>query len=189
MDTIYRVDMSNGNVAKETVPDDYAGLGGRALTSAIVSSEVIPTCHPLDEHNKLVMAPGGALTTAFTMHRLGLKVIMEATLGHDLASRFLLEAMEEEGLSREAITIRDDIQTSVTVAFNHGGDRSFLSYSQEPPLPEPALVERFRPRILLMAGLRAVEVMPPILQSAKKFGGLRIVFYGVFLVVFIVALP
>lgn len=58
MDIIYRVDMSNGNVAKEKVPDDYAGLGGRALTSAIVSKEVIPTCHPLDKHNKLVIAPG-----------------------------------------------------------------------------------------------------------------------------------
>ena len=58
MDIIYRVDMSNGNVAKEEVPDDYAGLGGRALTSAIVSKEVIPTCHPLDKHNKLVIAPG-----------------------------------------------------------------------------------------------------------------------------------
>jgi len=58
MDIIYRVDMSNGNVAKEEVPDDYAGLGGRAMTSAIVSKEVIPTCHPLDKHNKLVIAPG-----------------------------------------------------------------------------------------------------------------------------------
>ena len=58
MDTIYRVDMSSGNVIKEKISDDYAGLGGRGLTSAIVLKEVIPTCHPLDEHNKLVIAPG-----------------------------------------------------------------------------------------------------------------------------------
>jgi len=58
MDTIYRVDMTSGSVTKEKVSGDYAGLGGRALTSAIVSKEVIPTCHPLDEHNKLVVAPG-----------------------------------------------------------------------------------------------------------------------------------
>jgi len=37
---------------------DYAGIGGRALTSAIVSKEVPPLCHPLGENNKLVIAPG-----------------------------------------------------------------------------------------------------------------------------------
>ncbi|SHF45918.1 aldehyde:ferredoxin oxidoreductase [Desulfacinum infernum DSM 9756] len=34
------------------------GWGGRALTSAIVSKEVPPTCHPLSAQNKLVIAPG-----------------------------------------------------------------------------------------------------------------------------------
>ncbi len=58
MNIIYRINMSDGNVTKEEVSDDYAGLGGRALTSAIVSREVIPTCHALDKHNKLVLAPG-----------------------------------------------------------------------------------------------------------------------------------
>ncbi|MCP4409736.1 MAG: aldehyde ferredoxin oxidoreductase, partial [Gammaproteobacteria bacterium] len=37
---------------------DYAGLGGRAMTSGIVSKEVPPLCHPLGENNKLVIAPG-----------------------------------------------------------------------------------------------------------------------------------
>ena len=36
----------------------YAGLGGRGLTSAIVSKEVPPLCHPLGADNKLVIAPG-----------------------------------------------------------------------------------------------------------------------------------
>jgi len=58
MDAIYRVNMSSGSITKEPIPADYAGLGGRGLTSAIVSKEVIPTCHPLDGHNKLVIAPG-----------------------------------------------------------------------------------------------------------------------------------
>jgi aldehyde:ferredoxin oxidoreductase len=37
---------------------DYAGLGGRAMTSTIVSKEVEPDCHPLGPENKLVIAPG-----------------------------------------------------------------------------------------------------------------------------------
>ncbi|MBI5585171.1 MAG: aldehyde ferredoxin oxidoreductase [Deltaproteobacteria bacterium] len=37
---------------------DYAGSGGRAMTSAIVAKEVPPLCHPLGAENKLVIAPG-----------------------------------------------------------------------------------------------------------------------------------
>jgi aldehyde:ferredoxin oxidoreductase len=36
----------------------YAGLGGRALTSRLVSAEVPATCHPLAAANKLVLAGG-----------------------------------------------------------------------------------------------------------------------------------
>jgi aldehyde:ferredoxin oxidoreductase len=60
MDKILRVNMNvNGkSEAKEESIGDYAGLGGRGLTSAIVSKEVPPLCHPLGEDNKLVIAPG-----------------------------------------------------------------------------------------------------------------------------------
>ncbi len=36
----------------------YLGLGGRALTSRLVSKEVPPSCHPLAAENKLVISPG-----------------------------------------------------------------------------------------------------------------------------------
>ncbi|MFZ5427292.1 MAG: aldehyde ferredoxin oxidoreductase family protein [Thermodesulfobacteriota bacterium] len=36
----------------------YSGMGGRALTSRVVSREVPPTCHPLGAKNKLVFATG-----------------------------------------------------------------------------------------------------------------------------------
>jgi aldehyde:ferredoxin oxidoreductase len=58
MEWIYRVNMSEGKITKEKVSESYKGLGGRGLTSAIVNSEVPPNCHPLDENNKLVIAPG-----------------------------------------------------------------------------------------------------------------------------------
>jgi aldehyde:ferredoxin oxidoreductase len=60
MDKILRIDMGaeGGPKVTETPVGDYAGLAGRALTSAIVSSEVSPTCHPLGAENKLVIAPG-----------------------------------------------------------------------------------------------------------------------------------
>ena len=60
MDKILRIDMgADGGPKVKTEPvGSYAGMGGRALTSAIVSKEVPPTCHPLSEDNKLVIAPG-----------------------------------------------------------------------------------------------------------------------------------
>lgn len=58
MDKILRVNMGTKEVKVETVPEKYAFLGGRALTSQIVSDEVNPTCEPLGPFNKLVFAPG-----------------------------------------------------------------------------------------------------------------------------------
>lgn len=60
MDKILRINMGaeGGPKASEEPLGDYAGLGGRALTSAIVSKEVPPSCHPLGADNKLVIAPG-----------------------------------------------------------------------------------------------------------------------------------
>lgn len=60
MDKILRIDMGadGGPVIKTESLGDYKGLGGRAMTSAIISKEVSPLCHPLGEDNKLVIAPG-----------------------------------------------------------------------------------------------------------------------------------
>ncbi|PLX91037.1 MAG: aldehyde ferredoxin oxidoreductase, partial [Desulfuromonas sp.] len=58
MDKIFRVNMTDLTTTIEEVPAEWAGLGGRALTSTIVATEVDPTCHPLGQFNKLVFAPG-----------------------------------------------------------------------------------------------------------------------------------
>jgi aldehyde:ferredoxin oxidoreductase len=60
MDKILRINMgADGGPAINTEAlGDYAGFGGRGLTSAIVAKEVPPSCHPLGEDNKLAIAPG-----------------------------------------------------------------------------------------------------------------------------------
>ena len=55
---ILRVNMSDLSVKTEDVPEEYQGLGGRGLTSAIVAKEVDPTCSPIGMNNKLIFAPG-----------------------------------------------------------------------------------------------------------------------------------
>jgi aldehyde:ferredoxin oxidoreductase len=60
MDKIVRIDMGAVGGPKVSIGPlgDYAGFGGRGMTSAIVSKEVPPLCHPLGAKNKLVIAPG-----------------------------------------------------------------------------------------------------------------------------------
>ncbi|WP_045210935.1 aldehyde ferredoxin oxidoreductase family protein [Desulfonatronovibrio magnus] len=58
MSTLIRINTKKKKIVSSDLPDDYAGLGGRALTSRVVRREVPPTCHPLSAQNKLVIAPG-----------------------------------------------------------------------------------------------------------------------------------
>ncbi len=59
MDKILRIDVSGGQAKTREEPlGEYAGLGGRALTSALINAEVPADCHPLGPENKLVFAPG-----------------------------------------------------------------------------------------------------------------------------------
>ncbi len=60
MDKILRINMgAQGGPELKTEPlGDYAGFGGRAMTSAVVAKEVPPLCHALGADNKIVIAPG-----------------------------------------------------------------------------------------------------------------------------------
>jgi len=60
MDKILRIQMGAEGGPQTVVEPlgDYAGLGGRAMTSMVISKEVPPQCHPLGANNKLVIAPG-----------------------------------------------------------------------------------------------------------------------------------
>jgi aldehyde:ferredoxin oxidoreductase len=60
MDKILRINMGADSGPKVSIvpAGEYAGLGGRAMTSSVISKEVPPLCHPLGEDNKLVIAPG-----------------------------------------------------------------------------------------------------------------------------------
>jgi aldehyde:ferredoxin oxidoreductase len=60
MDKILKINMGPDSAPQSstTALGDYAGLGGRAMTTAIVAKEVPPLCHPIGAENKLVIAPG-----------------------------------------------------------------------------------------------------------------------------------
>lgn len=55
---IIRVDMTIGSISYEDTAPAFTAMGGRALTSYLVSKEVAPMCDPLGPENKLIFAPG-----------------------------------------------------------------------------------------------------------------------------------
>ncbi len=55
---VLRVNMTTKEIKSGDLPEKYSLLGGRALTSQIVSDEVPATCDALGPFNKLVIAPG-----------------------------------------------------------------------------------------------------------------------------------
>ncbi|MFY9940877.1 MAG: aldehyde ferredoxin oxidoreductase C-terminal domain-containing protein [Desulfobacterales bacterium] len=55
---VIRVDMTTQTITEEAPPAEYAGLGGRGLTSILINAEVPAACDPLGPENKLVFAPG-----------------------------------------------------------------------------------------------------------------------------------
>jgi aldehyde:ferredoxin oxidoreductase len=71
MARILRINMTDSSIIYSDVPEKYALLGGRGLTSTMVCDEVDPQCHPLGPNNKMVIAPGVVTgTVAVTSGRL-----------------------------------------------------------------------------------------------------------------------
>jgi len=129
-DKIIRVNMTTLTTSVEEVPDGWAGLGGRALTSTIVAMEVPPACEPLGKYNKLVFAPGlltatvaansGRLSAGFKSPLTG--GIKESSAGGTAGQKIerlgikaiIIEGMPEKDswyhihINKDGATIRED---------------------------------------------------------------------------------
>ena len=55
---IWRINVHDQSIKKETPTPAYTQLGGRGLLTQILLDEVLPRCDPLGSHNKLIFAPG-----------------------------------------------------------------------------------------------------------------------------------
>ena len=130
MDKILRINMGpNHSPAVSTeAPGDYAGIGGRALTTAVVCKEVSPLCHALSADNKLVIAPGMLSgTTAAMSGRLsvGCKspltgTIKEANAGGQAAqmlarlgyAAIIIEGKPKDGKLYKMVLTKDGVSIS-----------------------------------------------------------------------------
>ena len=119
MAKILRVNLSELKANIEDLPKGYEGLGGRALTSGIVSREVPPLADPLGHENKLIFSAGIlAGTTAPNNGRLSVgakspltNTIKEANSGGAVAQKLVrlgLQAVVIEGSAKELTSLRID---------------------------------------------------------------------------------
>ena len=70
---------------------------------------------------------GSASITAVAAARLGLSVALVAAVGDDPAGQFMLDQMAREGVGADAVAVREDTPTGMTVALSSGGDRAILT--------------------------------------------------------------
>jgi aldehyde:ferredoxin oxidoreductase len=114
---IFRVNLATRRVIREERPKEWSDLGGRALTSAIISNEVPPRTSPLSPRNKLILAPGlmgNSGASCSGRLSIGAKSPLTGTIkesnvggrpGQQLA-RMGVEALIFEGISKEKVVAR-----------------------------------------------------------------------------------
>ena len=135
-----RVNMSEGTVGVQDVPQEYAMLGGRGLTSTLINAEVPPTCDPLGLDNKLVCAPGylsGTRLPNTSRTSLGAKSPLTGTikesnvggtfaaaLGHLGISAIVIEGQAPEG-ELSFLRIDEEGNASLIPAKEYAGMRTY----------------------------------------------------------------
>ena len=153
---IHRVNLATGEVQTSLVPDRWRGLGGRALTSAVVTEMVPPRCDPLGPYNVLVLATGLlAGSGASSSNRLSLGAKSPLTMGikesnvggkagyalarlgtrcliieGDAAEGWVVARLGADGLSLERVDELADMDVYQTVAWlreRHGSEVAVLA--------------------------------------------------------------
>jgi aldehyde:ferredoxin oxidoreductase len=119
MRKIMRVNLSELKANVEDIPKEYHELGGRGLTSHIISREVPPTTDPLGPKNKLIFSPGilaGTSVPSSGRLSVGAKSpltngIKEANFGGAVAQKLAklgLRAVVIEGCAKELTSMKID---------------------------------------------------------------------------------
>ena len=158
MRKLLRIDLDANQYRYEDVPPVYANLGGRGLTSKIVSEEVPAKADALGKENKLIFAAGIlAGTTAPNNSRLSVGAkspltngIKEANTGGAAAqkiARLGIQAIVVEGVSKGMVAVKvtkdgvsfieaegfrglGNYETISRLRSGHGNDCAFVTIGQ-----------------------------------------------------------
>ena len=131
--------------------------------------------------DQIVMTYGGdALNEATVLHKLGGNVHLETLLGSDAAGETVLRRMEQVGLEKSGVRVRDDLSTSVNVVLvKPDGERCFLTNPhasqrklrlEDIPIPFPADVEILCFASIFVFPLMKTAEMAAVFRQAKEQG-------------------
>jgi len=119
------------------------------------------------------MMPGGSFITALALHRLGLCTGWACDFGNDVFSQFVLELVRQHGLDDSLFRLLDRPIRNISVSMSFPRDRAFVSYSDErDSLPLMPLIEKYKPRCLLLPSLQFDEPLVELTMAAHRHGGL-----------------
>ena len=134
------IDMTAKTVAVQPVPDAYADLGGRGLTSIMINDSVPAECDPLGPDNLLIFAPGFLSGTPLVnTGRLSIGGkspltggVKEANVGGTMAlalARLGIRAVVVQGQAQPgelfAVVISKDGEVELVDASTHAGKRNY----------------------------------------------------------------
>lgn len=121
----------------------------------------------------LNIIPGGTLNHIIAFKRLGTNVGWIGALGNDFFSKFVQDALENEGIDTSLVAYIDRSLKQVTVSLSFPHDRAFITYTD----PSPDEID------LLMGGLEGVtyrhlhfpslfvhEAIPALIQQCHERG-------------------
>jgi sugar/nucleoside kinase (ribokinase family) len=78
--------------------------------------------------NSMTLVVGGSASiTAVAAARLGLRVALVAAIGDDAAGNFMLSELTKAGVATDAMAVRAQLPTGMTVALSRGDDRAILT--------------------------------------------------------------
>ncbi|UCG04752.1 MAG: aldehyde ferredoxin oxidoreductase [Desulfobacterales bacterium] len=140
-----RVDMNGQSVRVEEVPQEYAGLGGRGLTSILINHEVPATCDPLGPENKLIFAPGilsGTPLVNTSRLSVGAKSPLTGTIKESNAGGTVAAALGKLGIA--AIIVEDQAPKGklFNLIIDKNGDASLEPADAYQGMRTYALVEK-----------------------------------------------
>ncbi len=134
------------------------------LTFTFADRETLPILGQEVYAGNFAINPGGIFNISAALTRLDLAVGMVTQLGNDIFSRFIVERMEEHGISRDLTDRVDAPLPVVTAGISFPHDRLFISYGPPtdgiPAAPRVTeqILDRYRPRVLFTHGEVGIDI-------------------------------
>lgn len=121
--------------------------------------------------DKVQIVPGGALTNALALHRLGVNVGWISKFGSDFFSQYVQQFLRNEGLDMALVTQLPEPMQRVTISLSYPKDRAFVTYVD--PAPESMdmaleALEKATFRHLHFTGLVVEDRMPDFLDTCHS---------------------